>query len=146
MKIVFASVQFTTPYTPQRKFLALGYVHANAFVDDVIGPRAEMVHEYHDPSVRTAEEIATALAEQRPDLVGFSCYVWNTPDILRIAAELKRMCPRCEVILGGPEVSYHHLRILDNHPQVDWIAVNEGEETFRELVRAKLHHLPRAIG
>lgn len=145
MKIVFASVQFATPYTPQRKFLALGYVHANAAQDDVVGPRTEIVHRYYDPSIRSAEEIAQAIEEEKPDMVGFSCYVWNTPDILRVCALLKRMRPAVEVILGGPEVSYHHLRILDEHACVDWIAVNEGEETFRELMRAKLEGRASAI-
>lgn len=145
MKIVFASVQFATPYTPQRKFLSLGYVHASALLDDVIGPRTEMVHEYYDPSIRNADEIAQAIAEQRPDMVAFSCYVWNTPDILRIAKALKTMRPAVEVVLGGPEVSYHHLRILEQHPYVDWVAVNEGEDTFRELLRARFEGRERDI-
>jgi radical SAM superfamily enzyme YgiQ (UPF0313 family) len=138
MKIVFASVQFMTPYSASRRFLALGYVHANAAMDEVIAPRTEMVHGYYDPSIRTAEEIAEEIARERPDLVGFSCYVWNTPDVLRVTKALKRILPKVEIILGGPEVSYHHLRILEKHPEIDWVTVNEGEETFRELVRAKL--------
>ena len=146
MKIVFASVQFATPYTPQRHFLAMGYVQAYAKVDAFIGPRTEMVHNYYDPSIRSAEEIAQAISQETPDLVGFSCYVWNTPDILRITKALKAIRPEVRVILGGPEVSYHHLRILKQHPYVDWIVVNEGEETFREFLTALLEGREQDFG
>ncbi len=145
MKIYFASVQFTTPYTPQRRFLALGYVHANALMDEVIAANAEMVHHYFDPSIRSAEQIAQSIADDAPDLVGFSCYVWNTPDILRVTKVLKQILPKVEIILGGPEVSYHHLHILAKNPEIDWVAVNEGEETFRELVRARLENAPERL-
>ena len=34
--------------------------------------------------------------------------------------------PELKVVLGGPEVSYHYVRILEKHPQVDFIVVGAG--------------------
>lgn len=138
MKIHLASVSFTTPYTPQRRFLSLGYLHAYAVTDDVIGPATEIVHEYYDPSIRSAEEIADAICAQQPDLVGFTCYVWNTQDVLAVCEHIRRLRPSIKLILGGPEVSYKYVKVLDANPCIDWICVNEGEETFREFLRAWL--------
>jgi len=138
MKILLASVSFTTPYTPQRRFLSLGYLHAHAAADDVIGPRTDIEHEYFDPSIRNPEEIAQAIVAKRPDVLGFTCYVWNTQDVLQICEHVKRQRPACKIILGGPEVSYKYVKVLDSNPAVDWICVNEGEETFREFLRALL--------
>src|SRR5690606_32302273 len=75
MKVVLASVSFATPYTPQLRFLSLGYLHANAMADEVIAAETEIVHEYFDPSLRDAKAIAAAIAAHRPDVVGFTCYV-----------------------------------------------------------------------
>ncbi len=138
MKVVLATVTFTTPYSVQRRFLSLGYIHAHAVVDDYIGPRAEIVHRYYDPSLYDPDEIAEQIAQDKPDIVGFTCYVWNTPDNLAISCHLKKMLPDVEIILGGPEVSYHYNRVLTQNSQIDWIAVGEGEVTFREFLRAKL--------
>lgn len=145
MKVILASVSFTTPYTPQRRFLALGYIHANAAMDAFVGPRAEIVHNYYDPSTRSAEQLAAEIVGESPDLVAFTCYVWNCPDVLRICEQVKRMRPACRILLGGPEVSYKHTSILDTHRQVDWIAVNEGEETFREFMIAWLNRDEQAL-
>ena len=113
MKVLLASVSFTTPYTAQQKFLSLGYIHAQAVTDDIVGPRSDITHNYYDPSIYSAKEIAEQIAADKPDLVGFTCYVWNGPDCLRIAKHVKQILPDVEIIVGGPEVSYHYKRILD---------------------------------
>ena len=106
MNILLASVSFTTPYTFQQRFLALGYLHAIAATDEVIGPRTHITHEYFDPSLHGPEELARQMLEHAPDLVGLTCYVWNTFDVLRVCACLKALSPNTRILLGGPEVSY----------------------------------------
>ena len=138
MKVVLASVSFTSPYTAQRRMLSLGYIHAQAVSDPFINERTEIVHNFYDCSIHDAEYNAKAIMKDDPDLVGFSCYVWNTPDALKVAAEVKRLKPSVQIIVGGPEVSYHYVKTLNQNSSIDWVAVNEGEETFRELLTALL--------
>jgi len=142
MKVVLASVSFTSPYTAQRRMLSLGYIHAQAISDPFVKERTEIVHKFYDCSIHDPTRIATTILADAPQLVGFSCYVWNTPDVLKVCAEVRRLAPDVEIILGGPEVSYHYARILDQNSAVDWVAVNEGEETFRELLVARLKGEP----
>ncbi len=142
MKVVLASVSFTSPYTAQRRMLSLGYIHAQAISDDLIKESSEIVHKFYDCSIHDETYNAKAILEDDPDLIGLSCYVWNTPDVLKVCAEVKRLKPDVKIILGGPEVSYHFARILDQNSAVDWVAVNEGEETFRELMRALIQDQP----
>lgn len=138
MKILLASISFATPYQPQRQFLALGYLHAFALDDHEVAERVEIVHRYYDPSLLDPDEIAERMAAEEPDLVAATCYVWNTPDVLRATKALKRRLSSVRILLGGPEVSYHYARVLRQHLHVDWVGVGEGELTFRELLRAEL--------
>jgi len=138
MNILLASVSFTTPYTFQQRFLALGYLHAIAVDDAWIGPRTNITHEYFDPSLHGPEELAQQMLAHDPDLVGLTCYVWNTPDVLRVCACIKALSPKTRILLGGPEVSYKYRTLLRDHPAIDWIAINEGELTFRDLLHALL--------
>jgi len=83
------------------------------------------------PIPKLAEEILAF----KPRLVGFPCYVWNLAEVLAAADFLKRAAPELLIILGGPEASPLHEEILRRHPAVDYVALGEGEETFRRLLR-----------
>ena len=100
MKVVLSSVSFATPYTPQLRFLSLGYLHASALADEVVAANCEIVHRYFDPSLRNAEQIAEAILAEDPDVVGFTCYVWNGPDNFRICEALKKRKPDLIDLVG----------------------------------------------
>ncbi len=78
------------------------------------------------------EEILAGIYRKKPDVVGFSCYIWNIDYVLDVAENLKKICPQVEIILGGPEVSYDAEKVLQRYPFVDLVMVGEGEVTFRE--------------
>lgn len=80
--------------------------------------------------------IAAEIFEAKADVVGFSCYIWNLTETLALIRRLRPVCPEMRFVLGGPEVSYDPLDILNEHPEVDAIVVGEGEETFLELLKA----------
>ena len=79
--------------------------------------------------------ILRELFEEHPDVVGFSCYIWNIEMILRLVVQLKQVCPDILILLGGPEVSYNAKELLRSYP-VDMVIRGEGEQTFAELVQA----------
>lgn len=136
MKVLLCSVSFATPYTPQLHFLSLGYLHAMGQEDPITGPATEIVHEFYDSSTMPVEDIAAAMAAHEPDVVAFSCYVWNTPDVLRVSEAYYKLRPETVVLVGGPEVSYHYTRVLQENPHIDYVGVGEGEFTFRDFLRA----------
>ncbi|MFO7295501.1 MAG: B12-binding domain-containing radical SAM protein [Clostridia bacterium] len=81
------------------------------------------------------ERIIREIYLARPDVVAFSCYIWNIRQVLMVADTLKRIMDRCPIVLGGPEVSFDAGDIMRDNPAVDYIVVGEGEETFRELLQ-----------
>lgn len=87
----------------------------------------------HDP----AEQIVAGVYSDRPDVVGFSCYIWNIEETLRVISVLRKVLPDVFIVLGGPEVSFDSLFFLERAPQVDAIVEGEGEETFSELLDAR---------
>ncbi|MBO7318881.1 MAG: DUF4080 domain-containing protein [Clostridia bacterium] len=78
------------------------------------------------------ENIYNRITEEKPDVVAFSCYIWNIGRVLEIAEELKES--GVIIALGGPEVSYRQRDILENYSFVDYVLSGEGEEIFPELV------------
>lgn len=113
------------------------YIHSNAAVYSLkanAGAYAEHVGiaEYTVNHLR--EEILQGIYRRSPEVVAFSCYIWNIRYVLDIAADLRKILPDALIVLGGPEVSYDAPRILERYPFVDLVMVGEGEATFREFL------------
>ncbi|MFC0189186.1 B12-binding domain-containing radical SAM protein [Fictibacillus aquaticus] len=84
-----------------------------------------------DPSIN----IVTDLYSKNPDVIGFSCYIWNIEETINVIEMLKKIKPELTIVLGGPEVSYDVAYWLDRVQDADYIVVNEGEETFKHLLQ-----------
>ena len=81
------------------------------------------------------EDILAGIYEKQPDVIAFSCYIWNWNMIQDIIVELHKLLPALPIWLGGPEVSYGGEEILEQYPQVTGIMAGEGEETFAQLLQ-----------
>ncbi|SDI01927.1 anaerobic magnesium-protoporphyrin IX monomethyl ester cyclase [Alteribacillus persepolensis] len=81
-----------------------------------------------------AMNIVTDLYERKPDVVGFSCYIWNIEETIEVVSMLKKIDPALTIVLGGPEVSYDTDYWMKRLPEVDFIVMGEGEETFKHLL------------
>jgi anaerobic magnesium-protoporphyrin IX monomethyl ester cyclase len=82
----------------------------------------------------TPMNIVTDIILCKPDVVGFSCYIWNIEETIIVIDMLKKVNPKLKIVLGGPEVSYDVSYWMERLPQVDVIVVGEGEETFHQLL------------
>ncbi len=80
--------------------------------------------------------ITSDLYKENPDIIGFSTYIWNLTETLKICKILKIVNPKLKIILGGPEVSFDGEKILEDNPFIDFIIYGEGEETFREFIES----------
>ncbi|MDE5412546.1 B12-binding domain-containing radical SAM protein [Alkalihalobacterium chitinilyticum] len=78
--------------------------------------------------------IVTDLYQRKPDVIGFSCYIWNIEETIKVVEMLKKIMPDIKIVLGGPEVSYDTAYWLERIPHADFIVVGEGEETFKLLL------------
>ncbi len=76
--------------------------------------------------------IKDSLYQEKPDIIGFSCYIWNIEQVIKIAEMLKKLMPELIIILGGPEVSFETDIMI--FPFADYIIKGTGEASFTELV------------
>lgn len=81
-----------------------------------------------------AEEILGNLYKRHPDVIGFSCYIWNIDRIQELLWEIPKVLPNTDIWLGGPEVSFDAEILIREFPMIKGIMVGEGEETFKELL------------
>ena len=80
--------------------------------------------------------------KRKPDILGFSCYIWNIEYVLELVRDIHKVMPGCEIWLGGPEVSYDAEAVLYREPAVTGIMRGEGEETFARLVEFYVNRTP----
>ena len=80
------------------------------------------------------DEIMMDIYDRRPDILCFSCYLWNISYVEGLVREIPKILPGVKIWLGGPEVSYDAGETLQKYPQVTGIIRGEGEETFAELM------------
>jgi radical SAM superfamily enzyme YgiQ (UPF0313 family) len=76
------------------------------------------------------ETFLQKIIERKPDVIGFSCYIWNITAIINLVKLVKQHLPKTIVVLGGPEVSYNSGQVLSTHPYIDYIISGEGEKPF----------------
>ncbi len=77
------------------------------------------------------EEVILALDA---DLFGLSCWTANRRGVALVAQAIKRFHPRAHVVVGGPHATPLAREMLEHHPDIDTVAVGEGEATFLELL------------
>ena len=112
------------------------YIHSNLAVYSLKAfvPRYEEEISIREYTInQPLDDILMDLYEAGPDVVCFSCYLWNIQYVEQIITELPKILPHTEIWLGGPEVSYDAPAMLGRYPMVSGIMCGEGEETFREL-------------
>ncbi len=114
--------------------LALGYLKAYATKDDDVTKNSNIEIVDFCKSCNTVLQILFYLESLKPDIVGFSCYVWNTDMILDICRMMGQVIPDTKIVLGGPEVGPVAEKVLEENKAVDVIVRGEGEATFLELL------------
>lgn len=78
--------------------------------------------------------IVSDLYSKDPGIIGFSCYIWNIEETIKVIKMLKKISPELIIILGGPEVTYDTLEWMEKINEVDYIVIGEGEDTFKALL------------
>ncbi|MFS0574437.1 B12-binding domain-containing radical SAM protein [Sporosarcina sp. 179-K 3D1 HS] len=114
------------------------YIHTNLairYLKSYAAPEFDpTIVEYtiKDPTM----SIVSDLYLKQPDIVGFSLYIWNIEESIRVIQMLKKVKPDVLIIAGGPEVTYDYDYWLERVPEIDAIVIGEGERTFKQLLVA----------
>ena len=88
-----------------------------------------------------------------PDIIAFSCYMWNWEWSKAVAQRVKERYPKCKIVFGGPQVTDRpeEEQFFKHHPYVDAISLAEGEQSFTDILRnlingkliEKIYNYPR---
>jgi len=84
-----------------------------------------------------AEDIIAKI--KNPDLLLFSCFMWNWNLNCQIAQTIKEKYPNCKIIYGGQHqpLADRAKGFFQEHPYVDILIHTEGEETIKEILLNK---------
>ena len=119
------------------------YIHSNLAVYNLKSCSGEyssrvVVKEYTINQIR--DDILKDIYLDQPDVICFSCYIWNISFVKELAEDLKKVLPSVPFWAGGPEVSFDAEAFLAANPAFDGVMVGEGEETFLELAGYYVDH------
>ena len=78
-------------------------------------------------------QILADIYGREPDVLMFSCYIWNRREIESLVSDAGKIMPGADIWLGGPEVSFAAEKALETLPEARGVMRGEGEETFRRL-------------
>ncbi len=114
------------------------YIHSNLAVYSL---RA-YAKDYQDQIVigeytinNRVDYILEQIYKAKPEVLCFSCYIWNMDYVEELITEYHKLCPEVPIWVGGPEVSYEVETFFAEHPQVTGVMIGEGERTFEQLCR-----------
>lgn len=112
------------------------YIHSNLAVYS-LRAYAKVFQEQIEIGEYTINNKVDYILEQiykaKPDVLCFSCYIWNIGYVEELITEYHKLCPEVPIWVGGPEVSYEVETFLEEHPQVTGVMIGEGERTFQQL-------------
>ena len=85
------------------------YIHSNPAVHSLKACAGEW-----ESAVEIAEytinqpvgQIRADIYRRHPDMIGFSCYIWNIGIVEALVRDLAAVLPQTDIWMGGPEVSY----------------------------------------
>ena len=124
------------------------YIHSNLAVYNLKSCSGEyssrvVVKEYTINQIR--DDILKDIYLEQPDVICFSCYIWNISFVRELVPDLKKILPQVEFWAGGPEVSYDAVEFLKKNPAFFGVMVGEGEETFHELAGYYIEGKPEIL-
>jgi radical SAM superfamily enzyme YgiQ (UPF0313 family) len=84
-------------------------------------------------SAYSREKLEAQLAAFQPHAVGATSVTMNFFDAQKIIRDVKNINPEIITMMGGPHVSFTAAETLRRYPEIDLIAIGEGEDTIAEL-------------
>ncbi len=76
------------------------------------------------------EDILRGILMRKPEVIGFSVYIWNVERMKQLMEDIHRIAPKIRLMAGGPEASN------DPESYLAWcelVMLGEGEKNFRRI-------------
>jgi radical SAM superfamily enzyme YgiQ (UPF0313 family) len=86
------------------------------------------------------EKVLEELICEKPDILAFSCYIWNIEYIEALAKLVNLVKPNIKILYGGPEVTYDSVNFLNKNIG-NYVIYGEGEETYYQFIEYNLKYI-----
>ncbi len=116
------------------------YIHSNLAVYSLKEYAEKYGKNEHEIKIKEytinqyTEEIVSDIYEEQADIIGFSCYIWNIHQVMQVINDLKSVCTKKDIWVGGPEVSYNAVQVLSDNANVNYVMCGEGEEILKQFL------------
>ena len=117
-----------------------------SIASDVVPAAIGMIAEYTEKRIpdlqkiklfKYPEKLSDFFEKERPDLIGFSNYIWNSSLTDIFLKTIKKKFPKIITVVGGPNFPTsldEQKEYLTSRPWIDFYIVKEGEHAFATLV------------
>ena len=83
------------------------------------------------------EDILNGILLRKPDIIGFSVYIWNSQEMKELMEDIHKIKPEIMLFAGGPEAT--------NNPETfikwcDFVMLGEGETNFKIITKCVVNH------
>jgi radical SAM superfamily enzyme YgiQ (UPF0313 family) len=88
------------------------------------------------------EKLISFLEKEKPDIIGFSNYIWNFELSKKFCKVIKKIYPDTITVIGGPNFPIDEKQLkefAEKNNMFDFIILKEGELAFKNLIE-KIHH------
>lgn len=112
------------------------YVHSNlavASIYEYCGDYKKYMEVCEYTINQDTDSIIKDIYQKKPEVIGFSCYLWNITVVKEVIKELGKLLKGTDIWLGGPEVSFDSERLVEEL-DIKGIMCGEGEKIFRNLM------------
>ena len=112
------------------------YIHSNPAVYSLkscVGEHESCVDIIEFTINQQSSFILREIYKRHPDVIAFSCYIWNITLIDNIIPDLYKVLPDTDIWAGGPEVSYDAAEVIQKW-KIRGVMTGPGEYIFRRLV------------
>ena len=123
MKIILTTLNSRYTHTS----IALRYLYAN--LQDLQNTAEILEFSINDAIQSVAEKILL----HEPEIVGIGTYIWNAREVNELIHIIKKVSPKTNIVLGGPEVTHQPFRV--NFSDADYIIQGEGDLAFYKLCK-----------
>lgn len=81
-------------------------------------------------------KIFKEIKDEKPDVIGYSCFVWNFNQFIKLNELVKKSLNTIS-IFGGPSISFddHLLEEQVKNGNIDYLIINQGEHPFYQLLQ-----------
>ncbi len=121
------------PTSTMARYMLSSYV-LKAYIDEYYNNSDLTVKIINLRNTINVEKAVEKILNVKPDLIGYSCYIWNIETILKIIKVLKENI-QTKHILGGPEISLKRVESLEDPTIGDYYIIGEGERKILDLLR-----------